>query len=286
LSNTGNPVKQKPLTSSDMKKNYVFLVLLLSLAAAQAQNLILNPGCDDTLVAGEIPCWTEITGNNWTQRSENPAPFAGESYFYPGIASAAELGQVIDISADSVSVDGGSKIYYFTGYVRAYAQSPTDESNIYILFRSVSDTLISDFIFGPYTQTSEWLRIDSALSAPPGSRKIDIRLHSERYNGSNNDGYYDELYLGNTPLAGVPEAEPSSPVLIYPNPSAGELTIKIAGSMVNCHLLIFDLSGRLVLQREVAGPVCEMDVRSLHSGIYILKLVNEKEEFVRKIILE
>jgi len=269
-----------------MKKNYVFLVLLLSVAVAQAQNLILNPGCDDTLVAGEIPCWTEITGSNWTQRSENPAPFAGESYFYPGIAATAELGQVIDISADSVSVDGGTKIYYFTGYVRAYAQSPTDESNIYIQFKSASGTLITDFIFGPYTQTSDWLRIDSALSAPPGSRKIDIRLHSVRHNGSNNDGYYDELYLGNTPLTGLPESQHPAGILIYPNPSHGLVTIGFSGNKFPGRLLMLNLSGQVVMQREISGPACVLDVRGLPVGVYVLKLINGKESAVGKIVIE
>jgi hypothetical protein len=212
-----------------MKTICLILALVVTIPfSIQAQNLILNPGCEDTLIGGNIPHWLELAGANWTQRNASPEPQAGTSYFFPGVAATAELGQVIDVANDSAAIDNGTKIYYFTGYVRAYEQSPPDESNIFIYFRNGGDSILTSFILGPYTQTQTWLRIDSALSAPPGSREVDIRLHSVRHNGSNNDGYYDELYLGNSPLVEVPEVARKQDFLIYPNPSHGQFTFEFS----------------------------------------------------------
>lgn len=50
---------------------HLFMILALSVllaATAQAQcpcdvELLQNPGCDESLVGGEIPGWTEVVGN-------------------------------------------------------------------------------------------------------------------------------------------------------------------------------------------------------------------------------
>ena len=204
----------------------LLLILVFSNAFLHAQNLIQNPGCDDTLVDGNIPHWQEITGNTWTQRCTSPDAYGGTCYFFPGAVAIGELGQVITISNDSAEIDNGTKIYYFTGFVRAYAQTPSDESIILICFLNANDTILSSYTFGPHRQTETWLRIDSALTAPPGAKKLDFRLHSVRHNGSNNDGYYDELYLGNSPLVGMPEAPIHFTLTTYPNPSTGQFTIE------------------------------------------------------------
>ncbi|NTW23775.1 MAG: T9SS type A sorting domain-containing protein [Lentimicrobium sp.] len=268
-----------------MKTIYIFLLaVIVSGLDLQAQNLILNPGCDDTLVDGNIPHWQEIIGNNWTQRIASPDPQGGNSYFFPGVAATAELAQVIDIADDSLEIDNGTKYYYFTGYVRAYAQSPPDESNIFLQFRDEGEALLTSFNFGPYTQTQIWLRIDSALSAPPGARKIDIRLHSVRHNGSNNDGYYDELYLGNSPLVGIPEIKQHANFTIYPNPSDGSITLALPGLFPGSELTILNAEGQQLVRREITEHFTVINISTLPPGIYLVKLQHEKMVEVKKMI--
>jgi len=243
-----------------------------------AQNLILNPGCDDTLIAGEIPHWTEIMGDNWTQRSENPSPFAGSSYFFAGVASVGELGQIIDISSDSAEIDSESKYYYFTGYVRSYSQSPPDESKIIIRFLNSADLLLTESILGPYTQTQEWMRVDSSFIAPAGARKVDLRLHSVRHNGSNNDGYYDELYLSEMPLVGIAEQTESPEFRIFPNPFSTivffSYTLELPSTV---SLRIFENFGRLVAEpvraiQDAGKHEIDWNSGSLPAGIYFYRL--------------
>lgn len=268
-----------------MKKIYTLLpVLIFSSLTLSAQNLVLNPGCDDTLVEGEIPGWTELAGNSWTQRCSSPDAFGGSCYFFPGAAATAELRQIIDVSDDSATIDNGTKIYYFTAYVRAYAQSPADESNIFIHFMNANNTLLTSFDFGPYTQAQTWLRIDSALSAPPGARKIDIRLHSVRHNGTNNDGYYDELYLGNTPLVGIPEVEHPINFSIYPNPSDEFITISISGIFLKSELLILNISGQQLIRHQITAPHSDIGISTLPPGVYFVRLQNEMSVETGKMI--
>jgi len=77
---------------------FTLAILVTVTFSLQAQNLILNPGCEDTLIGGNVPNWLEITGTNWTQRNASPEPQAGTSYYFPGIASTADLGQAIDVA--------------------------------------------------------------------------------------------------------------------------------------------------------------------------------------------
>ena len=84
----------------------VFLILFISVAgisSVKSQNLILNPGCEDTLINSEIPHWTEIHGSNWTQRTANPDPFAGNSYFFSGVVAEAELQQDVDVQMQALA---------------------------------------------------------------------------------------------------------------------------------------------------------------------------------------
>lgn len=274
-----------------MKKLYLFLSILFASAfTLQAQNLMLNPGCDDTLVDGEIPYWQEISGNSWTQRCTNPEAYGGTCYFYAGAVASAELRQVIDISADSTEIDNGGKNYFFSGYVRTYSQSPPDESNIHFYFRDCVDTLLSTIILGPYNQTLTWLRVDSALAAPPGARKVDLRLHSVRHNGSNNDGYYDELYLGNSPLVGKSEFEKNMNFIIYPNPSPEQFTFEFSlqqKSLVN--LFIINSTGQVLAHYgnksfEPGQHLFYWNAKGRASGVYFARFCTDTKVITTKII--
>lgn len=159
-------------------------------------NLIQNPSNDFPLVAGEIPHWTEAVGNNWTQRSESPLPYHGSAYFFAGRGALAELQQDINVSAFAGAIDSSNQDFQFNGYVRAWPQSPADSSQIIIEYRDATNTVILDsFDSGEISDTDNWVLVTDLRTAPIDTRFIRIRLISTRYNGSNNDGYFDGLSL-------------------------------------------------------------------------------------------
>lgn len=158
--------------------------------------LIHNGGCEADLVQAEIPDWNEVVGSNWTQRGTNPSPQEGQHYFFPGVASDAELAQDIDVSYLWYYIDGAGQQFDFSGYVRSYSQSPADLTRIIVEYLNADKTVVLDsYDSGTNSNTNDWLLLTDNRVAPVGTRHIRIRLISTRRNGSNNDGYFDNLSL-------------------------------------------------------------------------------------------
>lgn len=159
-------------------------------------NLILNPSCEDVLVGGEIPYWTEVLSTSWSQRAANPSPHDGSAYFFAGTEANAELSQMVDVSTRASAIDSGTQAFIFEGYVRSYSQSPADSSRIVLEYLDATQTVILDsFDTGEIINTSSWELVSDNRYAPVNTRWIRIRLISRRYNGTNNDGYFDALSL-------------------------------------------------------------------------------------------
>lgn len=171
-------------------------LLLLTGSYAQTQNLLQNPNAEDALVGGEIPDWVEVVGTNWTYRSTNPSPQNGSNYFFPGAGANGELSQDVDVSANSATIDTGTQLYAFSGYVRSFDQNPADDAQIIVEYRDAANTSVLDsFDSGAISNTSEWELVSDTSVAPSGTRFIRVRLISTRNNGTNNDGYFDNLSL-------------------------------------------------------------------------------------------
>jgi len=82
------------------------------------------------------------------------------------------LAQTIDVSNYAATIDNGLQIFYFHGYETSFPQLPADEASIFIEFTDIADTILSTIHFGPYTQTTIWKELDSALQVPPLTRKL------------------------------------------------------------------------------------------------------------------
>jgi hypothetical protein len=177
----------------------VLLVALPTLGKADISNLIQNPGNEMTLVGGNIPDWTEIKGNTWTQRStlEGPPAFEGSYYFFAGAQASAELAQVIDVSAWAATIDARRQAFDFQGYVRSYDQYPPDTARTIVEYLNAAQKPIISFDSGEIGSRAKWELVSDSRIAPVGTRDINVRLISTRGDngGSNNDGYYDALSL-------------------------------------------------------------------------------------------
>lgn len=57
-------------------------------------------------------------------------------------------------------------------------------------------------------------------------------------------------------------------VLVYPNPTANSLSIQ--NNFINGRIIIRDLSGKLIIEREITNSIESLDVSSLISGLYII----------------
>lgn len=182
--------------------------------------LLLNGGCEDALVVGEIPYWEEVVGMNWTQRGSNPQPYEGLSYFFAGAGASAELRQDVAVSSYAGLIDAGGQSFSFSGWVRSWEQSPADLSRVIIEYLNADKSaVLASFDSGTYSNTSSWLQITNSTIAPTGTRHIRVRLISVRRAGTNNDGYFDGLSLT------IDLAQPESPQNVSISVSGGDVIL-------------------------------------------------------------
>ncbi|KAA3606902.1 MAG: T9SS C-terminal target domain-containing protein [Calditrichaeota bacterium] len=158
-------------------------------------NLVSNAGCEDALVGGEIPNWTEISGTNWTQRNSNPSAQEGSDYFYAGATTGtAELQQDIDVSSHSISIDAGEATFVWSSFVADFNGS--DESKIILEYRDATNTTVLDTYDSGFLHPGQtWTQVTDTRLAPVGTRTVRIRMQSRKDAGGNSDGYHDNLSL-------------------------------------------------------------------------------------------
>ncbi|WP_165764777.1 T9SS type A sorting domain-containing protein [Winogradskyella aurantia] len=80
-------------------------------------------------------------------------------------------------------------------------------------------------------------------------------------------------------------------VMVYPNPATTYANIRLSGVLEITEMLMYDFTGKLILQREInnedynATVIEKVDVRDLRHGVYFLKLIDNDKEIVKKIIV-
>jgi PKD repeat protein len=77
---------------------------------------------------------------------------------------------------------------------------------------------------------------------------------------------------GNGSVTGARELQVAAPLKVFPNPVANILNVQLEGTVFNGSLALFDISGKIVLSHPVTGNMLQIDLSSLLSGNYILRL--------------
>jgi hypothetical protein len=78
----------------------------------------------------------------------------------------------------------------------------------------------------------------------------------------------DALGFGGS--AGIAEASAKANIKVYPSPATRVLNVVATGSMKEVRVL--DMTGRVVMEKAVAGQQIELDVADLNTGRYLLEL--------------
>jgi hypothetical protein len=80
----------------------------------------------------------------------------------------------------------------------------------------------------------------------------------------------------------------SKEVIIYPNPANSYVTIQNKKSQAVQYLLTLrDINGQEVLSKKaVFNNFYNMDLNNIKNGMYFLTLTNNKEQIVKKIVIQ
>jgi photosystem II stability/assembly factor-like uncharacterized protein len=71
---------------------------------------------------------------------------------------------------------------------------------------------------------------------------------------------------------------------IYPNPTAGLVTIETAETVSNCQLFLINLNGQKLIHQTITKPKTLLDLSTLPQGIYFVKIVDDKMVKVAKVV--
>jgi hypothetical protein len=101
-------------------------------------------------------------------------------------------------------------------------------------------------------------------------------------------GGYDSLPAPvNCNILNIPnDVIPNQEMKIHPNPSINFITIESCAFKSNSHLSIYDIGGRKVFNFNITKPSTQLDISHLPGGIYFVKLTNDRNVAVGKIIKE
>ncbi len=107
-------------------------------------------------------------------------------------------------------------------------------------------------------------------------------FENDQRTSSKLDAGADQLSLTSVFLE---KKNPKSDLMVYPNPASVKMNIKINGHKNIRLISIYDINGKLVLQKDIASATnhIELDVQQLAKGIYSVKVNNLKS---KKIIIK
>ncbi|MEZ4792877.1 MAG: T9SS type A sorting domain-containing protein, partial [Gelidibacter sp.] len=88
-----------------------------------------------------------------------------------------------------------------------------------------------------------------------------------------------------------PEDSETYEFLVYPNPTSGNLNIKISGVLMVSSIAMYDLSGKMLFNETISEADGELgfertlDLSNYSDGLYLLKLVDNQKTITKKIVV-
>lgn len=243
-------------------------------------NLLLNPGAEEGLVNWEI---TEgVVESLVSEECAGIPTHGGERYFAVGglceHSAVGRLEQSIDISALADSTDAGGYQAEFGGYLSNFSGSDLPEMWLVFLDADDNEIGMSSVLS---TLNSNWTLVSAQTEIPPLTRTVRCVLQGTRNAGTDNDSYFDDLFLrigtgeGCGMITGVRRVNiPVSELRVVPNPTNGITEIILPpGSGQNLRLYAADTAGRKVnLSFVKSENGLRVDCGDLPAGTYMFVL--------------
>jgi hypothetical protein len=91
--------------------------------------------------------------------------------------------------------------------------------------------------------------------------------------------YYVAFHLGIHPMNQL-----TTNISVYPDPANDLITIKISGEKAGNNLTIMNIEGRKLIDRQITGSSTQIDISTLPSGVYFVRVTNHRTMQVGKFI--
>lgn len=161
---------------------------------AASDNLLLNGGAEDGLAG-----WTTVVGvveSILSGECQGNLAYAGDRLFAVGgvcIESAyGEARQDVDVTDFAPQIAGGTVKAKFGGYLSDYLGSDLPEFRLDFLNAS-GDSISSTPTYGIHS--GSWVQFRETADVPADCTQIRFVLMGTRESGTDNDSYFDEMFL-------------------------------------------------------------------------------------------
>lgn len=142
-------------------------------------------------------------------------------------------------------------------------------------------------------ETNTWHTLVFSYASSPDAATLDADVSRfvflfEPGTNSGNTYYFDNLRsltsgtLSNNDVEFIPEEN----LKLYPNPTKDFLKITFAKNDNKKEIAVYDLTGKIVLQKNTISQDDSVDVRSLSKGLYIIKVKLNEKMWIKKFIKE
>lgn len=192
-----------------------------------------------------------------------------------GLESLNSIGSDLEIykNFNLTSIVALENLSTLGGYIEIYKNNLTSLSGLDNLEAATITNLY--IAFNPYLSDCATKTICEYLANPIG----DISIHDNR-NGCNSqfeveticDVSIDEDYMTQRNFS------------IYPNPANISITIDITSSNYISQLTILNLNGKVLKQSPLMHSRTHFDISSLQAGLYIVKISNENDITILKLL--
>lgn len=157
----------------------------------------------------------------------------------------------------------------------------------------------SDNRIHQYYYSGSWIYAPNNVNdAPSVSSGLEINSSSSGIFFTGNDnriwssywGCVDDfkggrLISGNDNESAIPAISDAFEVNLYPNPANDELNISLKRENSNSSKIeVFDIKGRSILTESFSGDNWKIDLKDLKSGLYLIRVVCNHEQVIKKFI--
>lgn len=270
-------------------------VMFQTSSSTLTPNLLANSGAEDG-----TNNWIENAGSfesiNSGECAGNDAHTGSKLFAVGGVCDDNAYGegyQSIDVSAYQSEITTGTVSVNFGGYLSDYNGADRPEFKVQF-FDGQGASLGTTATYG--NQTADWTYMSETELVPQGTEEIRMILMGTRNAGSDNDSYFDEMFLklnlnGNGcaeyNAVGISEQSNNKGVAVYPNPFSEEAIIEVVKPSLNSAytLNLFDRAGRMVRTLSSATGKFTISADGLKSGMYFYQITNNDWTATGKVVL-
>lgn len=208
--------------------------------------------------------------------------FAGSFAIQLNVDTFKFFGSPTVVSGDAEMIFPFSAIpKSLTGYYKFLPDTSGERFYIGVLF-SKNGSYIGAGSYEDTNIVSSYKQFSAPLSLPSIPDTVKITIINGKH--AKTTLYLDELAFSMT--TGINDKNINTNYSVSPNPAGNYITVMTNSFLNNSNVGIYDLTGRLIITKQIISPSVQLDIHSLPIGIYILKVQDKGGVFTQKIIKE